>query len=36
MYGGKECEGGDKKIESCNEQPCPGILQYHLWFDHFV
>ena len=36
MYGGKECEGDDKKIESCNEQPCPGILQYRLGLDHFV
>ena len=25
LYGGKECEGKEIQIESCNDQPCPGI-----------
>ena len=25
LYGGKECEGEDIQIESCNDQPCPGM-----------
>ena len=25
LYGGIECEGKDTQIESCNDQPCPGI-----------
>ena len=25
LYGGKECEGKEIQIGSCNDQPCPGI-----------
>ena len=36
LYGGRECEGDDIKIEYCNEQPCPGILKYQLELHHFI
>ena len=26
LYGGKECEGSETKVEVCNEDPCPGIM----------
>ena len=26
--GGKDCEGSNTKIESCNKQPCPGTIDW--------
>ena len=26
LYGGEECPGSDKEIQTCNELPCPGEL----------
>ena len=28
INGGNECEGEDTKIEPCNENSCPGILNH--------
>ena len=27
LYGGKECKGNETKLESCNENPCPGRIK---------
>ena len=28
--GGKECEGEDEELRTCNPDPCPGLSKYFL------
>ena len=33
-YGGTECDEDLKEKQSCNEQPCPGIPSYKIFWNN--
>ena len=30
QFGGKDCEGNDTRVQTCNSSPCPGITNFCL------
>ena len=34
QFGGKDCEGNDTRVQTCNSSPCPGITNFCLCFGY--